>query len=448
MTCTNRLIAGCFANPQGLDRAIRSNTLAFLLCREASSVTRLLTYVAVLATALAAYGWAFTGPRRAPETLTLGTLYAASGPFATSSMAEYSGLRFWVAQVNAQGGTYVGPNHRREKVDLIAYNDRSSPALASRLYARLVLRRHVDLLVSDFGSVLTGPGVAVAKANREMLIDPTGTGARFFTGDNPYIVLTSLPSSAVWPDPLSAFLISRRLGRVGIIYSQNDFDRSQEQTVAAQLTLAGMAPVFTTSLPTDNYSYQDAITALFKAHAQAILEFGYQDNDIAFLNQLQAAKARFAMVFTAFPGQLPQLLRRRVGVRGLLGTFTYGFPPEISRSQTNLGLSTPQFIRRFLAGHAASVNFLQIAGYNAGLIVQAALQHATDLGALGLRAALNGVSGKLNTLDGTFRTNASGAQVGELLPVAELFASGRGLRIAPVYPPSAADANPIFHASS
>ncbi|MHB1951874.1 MAG: hypothetical protein ACYCQK_10425, partial [Acidiferrobacteraceae bacterium] len=69
-------------------------------------------------------------PARAIQTIRIGTLYAGSGPFATSSLSQYRGLTFWVHEVNRAGGLYVKALHKKVPVKLIAYNDRSSPTTA------------------------------------------------------------------------------------------------------------------------------------------------------------------------------------------------------------------------------------------------------------------------------------------------------------------------------
>lgn len=130
-------------------------------------------------------------------TIKVGTLYAGSGQFANSSKPEFAGLQFWAARVNAQGGLWVAALHRRKRVQLVAYDDHSSATQAGSLYRRLVERDHVDLLVSDFGSVLTAPGIQVAQRDKVVLFDQTGSGAQFFNGQNPYIVLCDVPTSAV-----------------------------------------------------------------------------------------------------------------------------------------------------------------------------------------------------------------------------------------------------------
>ncbi|PMP89530.1 MAG: hypothetical protein C0173_05450, partial [Desulfurella sp.] len=41
----------------------------------------------------------FYAKAAAPKQILIGTLYASSGPFATSSTSQYHGLEFWVNQV-------------------------------------------------------------------------------------------------------------------------------------------------------------------------------------------------------------------------------------------------------------------------------------------------------------------------------------------------------------
>jgi branched-chain amino acid transport system substrate-binding protein len=84
------------------------------------------------------------------------------------------------------------------------------------------------------------------------------------------------------------------------------------------------------------------------------------------------------------------------------------------------------------------VNVLNIAGYTAGLAIQAALEHATTLSQLGLRSALSQVSGTLNTIEGTFKIDSTGAQTGEMLPVAQVMPRGGGTTVEVVYPPGEA----------
>jgi len=59
-------------------------------------------------------------------------------------------------------------------------------------------------------------------------------------------------------------------------------------------------------------------------------------------------------------------------------------------------------------------NFLAIAGFNAGLIIELAIMDAGSLNPSALKAAvLNDISGKVMTIDGVFNVTSNGIQVGE-----------------------------------
>ncbi len=408
----------------------------------------------ILGAVLAGCGTTSTVPRAPGATLTIGTLYAGSGQFAGSSLPELAGLRFWVRWEDRRGGAYVGSLGRRVRLRLVALDDRSSPALAARLYRRLVQVDHVEILVSDFGSVLTAPAIPVAERAQMLLFDQSGTGSAFFLGDNPYLVLCDLPSSAVWPDPLVAFLEAERLDRVAIVYAGNDFDAAQDTTIATALTSAGKAPVANLEVPTATRHYRRLLAPLRARGAQAVIELGYQDNDLAFLPELARYRRdhpwpALRFVFTAFPGQLHALFQAQVGAQALAGTFTYGLPPTVDHRKVTLGLDLTRFSADFAARSHRPVNFLDVAGYTTGVVIEAALRRAGSLSQLALRAALNAVSGHLETLDGVFRIDGAGAQLGERPSVAELFPTGpAGTTLRVVFPPSEATRRPLLVGSA
>src|SRR6516165_12567475 len=125
----------------------------------------------------------------APAEITLGTLYASSGRYASISMPVHYGLKLWLEQKNADGGVYVKAFDKKIPLKLVAYDDQSNTATASTLYNQLITQDKVDLLVADSGSVLTAPAATIARDHKMFLFDQTGTGASFFSKDNPYIAL-------------------------------------------------------------------------------------------------------------------------------------------------------------------------------------------------------------------------------------------------------------------
>ncbi len=383
-----------------------------------------------------------------PKEVRIGTLYADSGPFATSSTSQFQGLQFWVNEVNRKGGVYIRAYRRKIPVKLIAYNDRSSTTTAATLYNQLITQDHVDILAADFGSVLTSVAVPIAQEHKMLLFDQSGTGASFFTKDNPYIVLTSLPTSAIWPYALADYLkTQQQIKRAALIYATNDFTGSQADTLRARLKGSHVDLVYDQGVPTSTSNYTVLLHNIEAAKPDAVIEFGYPNNDLAFQQDLRASGMKFSMVFNIFPGQLFDLFRKNIGDKTLAYKYTYPTPPLLVYNKVNYGMGLDTFQRAFRHVNMKDPNFLNIAGYNAGLIIQKSLETSTSMDQLALRRAVESFSGKLHTLDGSFEIDpATGAQIGENLPVGQFIPDEHGLGVRMLYPPELAKGKAVYPA--
>jgi len=383
----------------------------------------------------------------APSEITIGTLYASTGPFAVASLGQYEGLEFWANDVNKQGGVFVKAYGKKIPVKIVAYDDQSSTSTATTLYNQLITQDKVDLLVADFGSVLTSVAVPLAAEHHMLLIDPTGSGANFFTQKTDYLADVSIPSSTVWPVPLANFLLKQKIKRVAIIYGANDFDASQAETMKAELIKGGVTPVYYHSVPTTESNYNVLLHTAKAADPQALLEFGYAPNDIAFLRQLSQSGLHFDMTFTIFPGQLLQLLTKDAGADALAYTYTYPTPPLVKYDKVSYGMNTAQFAQAFQAAQHKDPTFLDSAGYNTGIVMQKMLGDAPQFTQTDFHQALMDMSGKTTTLLGAFEINANGAQLGQPFPVAQMVPDGnKGLKFVVVYPQAHATGKPVYPA--
>ncbi|MBN9114941.1 MAG: ABC transporter substrate-binding protein, partial [Pandoraea sp.] len=140
------------------------------------TATSLKMTAAAIACAFASLG---AQAAQAPAQISIGTLYASTGPFAVASQGQYEGLKFWADTVNKQGGVLVKAYGKKIPVKIVAYDDQSSTSTATTLYNQLITQDKVDILVADFGSVLTSVAVPLAAEHHMLLIDPTGSGANF-----------------------------------------------------------------------------------------------------------------------------------------------------------------------------------------------------------------------------------------------------------------------------
>ena len=413
------------------------------------SQQRLLSLVCILASALTP-----TLAAQGPQEIKIGTLYASSGPFAAISMPVYYGLKLWVDQKNAEGGVFVKPYNKKIPIKLIAYDDQSSTATATTFYNQLITQDKVDILVSDSGSVLTSVGVPIARDHKMLLIDQTGTGATFFSQDNPYIVLISDPISSIWPKYVGDFLNTDgyQLGirRVAILYATNDYTGTQANAVRKFVKDAGkLQIVYDNGVATNTSNYTVLLQNIRASNPDAVVHLGYPGNDIAFFRNVQESGIKFKWLFGIYPGLETELVERAVGAKALQNVYTYVTSSAISYTP-NFGMTLTEFKaawdKKYQGGHV-EFGFNSVAGYTTGLVLDRALATTDSLEQLALRKAIFAQSGKLKTLDGDFVLDETGAQIGEIQPLGQLVPDGKGgLKLNIVHPHELANAKPVYPA--
>ena len=389
----------------------------------------------------------------APSEIKIGTLYASSGRYASISMPVHAGLKLWVEQKNAEGGVYVKAFDKKIPIKLVAYDDQSNTATASTLYNQLVTQDKVDLLVADSGSVLTAPAVTIARDHKMFLFDQTGTGASFFSKDNPYIALMADPVSTVWPKPIADFLTkdgpALGIKRVAILYSTNEFTGTQATAVRNFIKEANspIEIVYDQGVPTETTNYTVILNNIRATKPDAVIHLGYAPNDIAFLRNVQDVGMKFNMLFCIYPGLETELLEKNVGAKGLQHVFTY-VPPSEMAYPVNFGMTVDEYHKAWDKKYPdgkIEFGFNAVAGYTTALVIEKTLSVATSLDQMELRKAVFSLSGNLKTLDGTFALDEMGGQIGELTPLGQLELNEHGhVKFVAVYPHEVATGKPVY----
>lgn len=389
----------------------------------------------------------------APTEIKVGQLYASSGPYASISMPVYDAFKLWVDETNAKGGVEMAAYGKRIPIKLIAYDDQSSTATAATLYNQLITQDHVDLLVADSGSVLTSVGVPIAKEHKQFLFDVSGTGAAFFSDDNPYIALLADPVSTIWPHYISDFLndvgYKDGIRTVAILYSTNDFTGTQAAALKGFFERdKKVKVVYYQGVPTNTSNYTVLINNIAAQNPDAVLELGYVGNDIAFLRNLQDSGNQFRFVFTIYAGTEQEEIEKNVGIPAITNIFSYvpasnyDYAPEVGMNRQEFRAA---WTKKYPPGSGVAYGANAVYGYMAGLVVQRTLETTKSLDQMAIHDAVFALSGKLKTLDGTFTLRKDGAQIGEVTPLGQLQPAGKDeLNLAAVYPPELANGKAVL----
>ena len=304
---------------------------------------------------------------------------------AGKSQAQLAGLRFWAEQVNASGGLYVRAMHTTMPVRIVALDDRSSISLAGQDYLDLVQQRHVNVLVSDYGALLTSPAVPIAQQNGVYLFDPTATDPEFFTTSifgnwgqrhaamavrpqRRYVVLgarAGLRRSICWA-----------CGKIVILYDTSPFGPSRNPTACSRLYPGyGITPDLRCCRSTarrcplpagaagNAAKRRDGRHGLFQAacHARGPAPgrggrgFRLRPGSTSRSSSSSrcASRLAFRMVFTVNAGSALAQLETSLPGCALAGTYTYLAPPFSAYPHITAGLAAAQFQQRFLARRGA-----------------------------------------------------------------------------------------------
>jgi branched-chain amino acid transport system substrate-binding protein len=97
---------------------------------------------------------------------TLGLTGVFSGPSAGYELA----YEFWLDQVNSTGGI------DGRQVELILYDDESTPTVAQQLYQRLINEDGVDLLLAPYTTAVGGAVVPIAERAGVLMVNPGFVG--------------------------------------------------------------------------------------------------------------------------------------------------------------------------------------------------------------------------------------------------------------------------------
>lgn len=393
-----------------------------------------------------------------PAEIKIGSLYAGSGQLASASIPLHAALEMWVDGVNKDGGVFVHGFGKKIPVRLIAYDDQSNTSLAGNLTNQLITRDKVDILLADSTSVMTASSVPVARDHKMLLWDITGSSPNFFTPDNPYIVLLGLAATDRYPKSLGEFVAQMpKLGikTAAILYTTADYTSFQAAAVRKALAATPeIKLVLDRGVPGNTTDYTLLVNNIDALKPDAVFEFGYPANEIAFLRAMQDNDTKFKWLFTAYGLTELSLMK----TNGLLDQLKYSYAlasSAIYEFKVDYGMNRDQFKEAFEhwveSRHLPGVEFgyNALAGYLAGILIEKTLSVADSLDQLELRRAVFTLSGNLNTLAGPFLLAPDGSQSGEILPLGQIvpgstLEGGLGLNI--VWPAELATAKPVYPA--
>ena len=211
----------------------------------------------------------------AQQPIKIGMSMPQTGSLGGGGKAALLALNMWVEDVNARGGM-LG-----RKVELIAYDDQTNPALTPGIYTKLLDIDKVDLLMAPYGTVPTAPVMPLVKQRGLLLM------GNFSFQVNSTVKHNMWFNNAPWGDADSwfegFFVASKQLNGKTVAFLASDQEFAQNLTKGAKTLAAkaGLTTVYEQNYPPTTVDFSSMMRAIRAAKPDMVFVASYPNESVA-----------------------------------------------------------------------------------------------------------------------------------------------------------------------
>jgi len=217
----------------------------------------------------------FAGVAAAQQPIKIGMSMPQTGALGAGGKAALLALQMWVEDVNAKGGL-LG-----RKVEFIAYDDQTNPALTPAIYTKLLDVDKVDLLIAPYGTVPTAPIMPLVK-QRDLLLM-----GNFSFQVNRTVKHDKWFNNSPWNDAESwsagFFGAAQKLGAktVAILAADQEFAQNLANGARELAKKTGMQIVYNQNYPPNTVDFSSMIRAVRAAKPDIVYVMSYPNDSVA-----------------------------------------------------------------------------------------------------------------------------------------------------------------------
>jgi branched-chain amino acid transport system substrate-binding protein len=249
--------------------------------------------VALAAIALVSLPADAQGPIRIGASLSLTGTYAKLGKY------QHEGYQLCVKETNAKGGL-LG-----RKIDMVVYDDQSTPATAVRLYEKLITEDKVDGVMGPYSSAISEAVANVTEKYNKVNVSPLAATTSIFKKGRKYMFMVISPAE-VYLEGLVDIAAKRGLKTIAIINEDTLFPKTSAQGTAELAKKAGMQVVFQEAYPKGNQDFSALLTKLKAVNADVLAAATYFDDSVALARQMRELGVNPKMLGVTVGGDIPK----------------------------------------------------------------------------------------------------------------------------------------------
>ncbi len=355
------------------------------------------------------------GAAAAPPPIRIGASVSQTGAYGALGQNQLRGYQLCLKHTNDKGGV-LG-----RRLELVAEDDHSEPATATRIYEKLLTQgTKVEAVLGPYSSPITDAVADVTEKHRMVMVAPGAAATSIFRKGRKFVFM--LPSRAeVYLEGLIEMAARRGLRTVALAHEDTLATRAMAQGTVELAKKRGLSVVLVEAYPKGTTDFSAIVTKVRAANPDVLAAATYFDDAVALTRQLKESDVNPRMFAVTVGGDLPRFYE----LLGRSAEFVYGaaaWEPELM-ALLRAGELVPVArrypgAREFVESHrkefpGADLSYHSAAGYGGCQVLVEAIRRAGSLDGDRVRTAVLDLS--LNTVYGGFKVDRDGIQTGHTM---------------------------------
>jgi branched-chain amino acid transport system substrate-binding protein len=366
-----------------------------------SALTAGLVFIAALV------GLVAQAPAQAP--IRVGASISHTGAYAAPAQNQLRGYRLCVKHTNEKGGV-LG-----RKLELLVEDDQSQPAVAARIYQRLITQDKVDTILGPYASPITEAVADVNEKHRMPMVATQGAATETYRKDRRWIFMVPTAAEA-YLEGLVDMAAKKGLKTIAVAHEDTLFARATARGTIDFARRSGLEVVLVLPYPKGTTDFEDLLTKVRTANPDVLAAATYFNDAVAITKQLKQLDVNPKMFAVTVGGDLLKFYEQL----GRSAEFVYGaaqWEPELVRLRAGglipIARQYPGASEFFDAYQkefpGADFSYHSAGGYGGCQILVEAIRRAGSLDGEKIRDAI--LKMDLNTVYGGFKVDPDGFQI-------------------------------------
>ncbi len=288
-----------------------------------SVVTRILSFLLFLIP-LTVLGQAQTKPP-----IRIGMGMALTGSLAANGKAALVSMQIWAEDVNARGGL-LG-----RKVELISYDDQSSPAAVPGIYTKLLDVDKVDLVVSGYATNMIAPAMPTIMQKKMLFMGLFGLAVntnfsydRYF-GIQPHGENAAVDMSQGFFD--AAMSINPKPKTIAIVGADAEYPAAAMVGARETIKKLGMKIVYDKTYPPNTTDFSPVVRAIQATTPDVVFVASYPPDTVGMIRAANEVGLKTKVFGGGMIGLGTAAVKKQLGplLNGILGYELYAPEPSI-----------------------------------------------------------------------------------------------------------------------